>query len=96
MQNLSKPHHTEVHLKFRKEISQQVKELLASNIIRPSTSEFGSGVLLVSKPDSTYRMVIDYRKLNSETIQDSFPMAHIQDSLQSFGSCQAKYFSTLD
>ena len=63
--------------KLRKEISRQVKQMLGDDIIRPSTSSYGSPVLLVSKPDGTYRFVIDYRKLNSMTLQDNFPMGHL-------------------
>ena len=82
--------------KLRKEISQQVKEMLDDDIIRPSVSPYGSPVLLVSKPDGSYRMVIDYRYLNSQTVVDNFPMIRISDSLESLGSSKAKYFSTLD
>ena len=50
----------------------------------------------MSKPDATYRMVVDYRQLNSQTVMDNFPLCRIQDSLESFGSANAKFFSTLD
>ena len=82
--------------KLRKEISKQVNEMLEDGIIRPSVSSFGSPVLLVSKPDGTWRFVVDYRKLNSLTVQDSHPVGHLMDSIQSLGSSQAKYFSTMD
>ena len=82
--------------KLRKEISQQVKQLLEDGIIRPSVSPFGSPVLLVSKADGTYRMVIDYRMQNHQTIVDNFPLVRISDCLESLGSTKAKYFSTLD
>ena len=81
--------------KLRKEISKQVEEMLKDDIIRPSISPFGSPVLLVSKPDGSYRFVVDYR-LNSMTVQDNFPVVNLLDSLQSLGTCQAKYFSTMD
>ena len=82
--------------KLRKEITQQVNKLLDEEIIRPSVSPYGSPVLLVSKPDGTYRMVVDYRQLNSQTVMDNFPLCRIQDSLESLGSANAKFFSTLD
>ena len=82
--------------KLRKEISKQVQEMLDDDIIRPSVSPYGSPVLLVSNPDKSYRFVVDYRHLNSMTVKDNFPVAHLLDSLQSLGSCQAKYFSTMD
>ena len=82
--------------KLRKEISKQVEQMLEDDIIRPSVSSYGSPVLFVTKPDKTYRFVVDYRRLNSMTVKDNFPAAHLLDSLQSIGSCQAKYFSTMD
>ena len=80
----------------RAEIKKQVQDMLRKDIIEPSTSQFGSPVLLVSKPDGSYRFCIDYRKLNSMTKIDCHPIARADDCLESLGASGAKYFTSLD
>ena len=92
MQNPSRLDHIEV----RQEISRQVQEMLDQDIIEPSTSQFGSPVLLATKPDGSYHFCIDYRKLNSMTKVDCHPLNRSDDCLESLGASKAKYFSSLD
>lgn len=83
----------------REEIKKQVQDLLANEIISPSTSPYNSPLWIVpKKADSSgnprWRMVIDYRALNEKTISDAYPLPNITDILDQLGG--AKYFSTLD
>ncbi|XP_017797025.1 PREDICTED: uncharacterized protein LOC108578250 [Habropoda laboriosa] len=83
----------------REEITRQVSELLENDIIRPSTSPYSSPIWVVpKKPDShgnkRWRMVIDYRALNENSIADAYPLPNITEILDQLGS--AKYFSTFD
>jgi hypothetical protein len=41
-------------------------------------------------------MVVDYRKLNQQTIPENFPMQNITDSLQALGPSHPTIFSTLE
>ena len=56
----------------QEEILTQVNELLEKGLVRPSLSPFCLLVLLVQKKDGSYRMCIDYRALNKQTIRNRF------------------------
>lgn len=63
--------------------------------IHPATALFGlSQKKLDSKGNKSWRIVIDYRKLNEKTIADSFPIPQISKILEHLG--KDKYFSLFD
>ena len=76
------------------ELEEQVKSLLAQGFIRPSQSPYGAPVLFVPKKDGRWRMCIDYRALNRQTIKDRYPLPRIDTLLDRLGS--AKVFTKLD
>eukprot|EP00798_Chlamydomonas_sp_ICE-L_P011986 gene11986-biopygen9957 len=76
------------------EVQQQVKDLLAKGFINPSSSPWGSPILFIAKPDGTWRMAIDYRKLNKVTIPNRYPLPRIDDLFDQVRG--AKVFSNLD
>ena len=90
----ARPYRSNPHV--RQEIRRQVQEMMDRDIIEPSTSNFGSPVLLVSKPDGSYRFCIDYRRLNSMTKIDCHPIPRTDDCLESLGASGARFFSSLD
>lgn len=61
------PHQREV-------IDQQLEDQLTAGRIEPSQSPWSSPVVLARKHDGTYRMCIDYHKLNQLTTKDAIPL----------------------
>lgn len=51
-------------------------------------------MVLVRKHDGTYRMCIDFRKLNQSTKKDAIPLPRTDDLLEALGGAQ--WFSSLD
>lgn len=74
--------------------NEEVDRLLDQGIIQPSSSPHCSPVVMVRKPDGSYRMAVDYRSLNSITIFDAEPIGTIEEDLHKFSG--ARYFSELD
>ena len=61
------------------ELKKQLQELLEKKFIRLSTSPWGAPILFVKKKDGSFRMCIDYRKLNQLTIKKKYPLPRIDD-----------------
>ena len=76
------------------EIKKQIKELVEKGYIRPSSSPWGSPVLLVEKKDGSLRMVVDYHALNEVTIKNKYPLPTINDLFDQLQG--AKVFSKID
>ena len=80
--------------KLKEELDRQIDDMRKTGVIRPSTSPWASPVILVKKKNETYQLCVDYRKLNSVTRKDVYPLPRIDDLLMRFG--QAKVFSSFD
>ncbi|GFT28599.1 transposon Tf2-6 polyprotein [Trichonephila clavipes] len=64
----------------RQEVNKQIEEWLNEGIIRPSSAEYASPIVMVKNKDgSSSRMCIDYRKLNQKLVKDKFPLPIIED-----------------
>nr|GEX16387.1 reverse transcriptase domain-containing protein [Tanacetum cinerariifolium] len=62
-----------------KELSEQLQELSDKGFIRPSSSPWGAPVLFVKKKDGSFRMCIDYRKLNKLTAKNRYLLPRIEN-----------------
>ncbi|KAJ4816839.1 polyprotein [Rhynchospora pubera] len=76
------------------EIEKIIEGLLTNKFIQPSSSPFASPILLVKKKDETWRLCVDYGKLNACTIKDKYPIPIIEDLLDELHG--AKFFSKID
>ncbi|GKA11301.1 retrotransposon protein, putative, ty3-gypsy subclass [Tanacetum coccineum] len=61
------------------ELSTQLQELSNKRFIRPSSSPLGAPVLFVKKKDESFRMCIDYHKLNKLIVKNRYPLSRIDD-----------------
>ena len=78
----------------QKYFQDEVKYLLENDFIEPSQSNYSSPCILVPKSNGTYRMCTDYRKVNSVTKTDSFPIPRIDDCIDKVGN--SKYITKFD
>ncbi|KAG0420219.1 Retrovirus-related Pol polyprotein from transposon opus, partial [Dictyocoela roeselum] len=70
-----------VPINMREQTKGEIKRLLELNIIQKSDSPFNSPALPILKNNGTVRLVIDYRKINANTVSDSFPFPEPMDIL---------------
>ena len=93
----SKPHKEpprRVPYHLQDEVDDTIDKLRQRSIIEPSISPWAAGVVLVKKHDGSTRFCVEYRKLNSKTTKDAYPLPRIDDSLQQLSG--AEWFSTID
>ena len=79
---------------FRDSVKAELDEMLASEIIEPSTSDWSAPMVLVKKQDGSLRVCVDYRRLNCVSETDAYPMPRIDDLIDQVGG--SRFISTLD
>lgn len=75
-------------------IDAEVSKMLDLKVIEKSNSGWSSPVVMIPKPDGTYRFCVDYRKLNQVTEKCAYPLPYMSSILDKLG--QARYLSSLD
>ena len=78
----------------REEVRQLLKEMLDQDVIKPTISPWASPVVIVKKKDGSPRFCVDYRKVNTVTRKDAYPLPRVDDTLDTLAG--SKWFSTLD
>lgn len=69
-------------------------KLCKAGICRPSKASWAAPLLMKLKKDGTWRLCGDYRRLNTQTIPDKYPVPHIHDATANLRG--KKIFSKLD
>ncbi len=82
------PHH------MRDVVAAEVQSMLKMGVIEPSESPYSSPIVLIKKPDNSYRFCSDFRKINQVTIFDSEPIALAESLFTKLSKCQ--YFTKID
>nr|GEU50076.1 retrotransposon-related protein [Tanacetum cinerariifolium] len=71
-------------------IEAMVKELLETRVIKHRQSSFTSPVVMVKKKDNSWRMCVDYRQLNKNTIKDKFLILIIKELIDELNGAVLK------
>ena len=61
------------------EVKPHITDLFYKEIIKPSQSEFASPIVICRKKNGKIRMCVDYRRLNTKTRKDAFPIPRVDE-----------------
>lgn len=78
----------------KNELQKILDTLLSQKVIRPSSSEYSSAIVLVKKKNGELRLCVDYRELNKRTVRDRYPLPLIDDHLDTLRG--KNYFTCID
>ena len=78
----------------REEVQRFVDKHLKKGYIRPSKSQQTSPVFFVRKKDGGKRMVMDYCRLNKQTVKNNYPLPLIMELVDNMGS--KRVFTKMD
>lgn len=79
---------------MQQHLNTEIDEMLKMGVIQPSRSPWSSPLWLVEKRSGEYRVCFDGRKLNSVTVDDSYPMPLIDSILNKLRD--AKFLTSID
>ena len=79
---------------LRNAIREELTRMLQLRVIEESRSAWSSPVVLVPKPDGTFRFCNDFQKLNEVSDFDAYPMPRVDELIERLGP--AHYLTTLD
>ena len=79
---------------LKKELDTHVDAMLKANVIRPSKSAWSSAPVFVKKKDGTWRLCLDYRRLNRQMTPDRYPLPLLWQQVQD--AAHYRYYICLD
>ena len=75
-------------------IREEVQRMLGLGIIEESHSSWSSPIVLVKKPDGSWRFCNDFWKVNEISLCEAYPMPRIDELIEWLGP--SRFISTLD
>ena len=75
-------------------LNKQLTELLELGFVQKSESPWSHPVLMVPKGEGEFRMCVDLRGSNAQTVKDSYPIPRIHEVLDQLSG--VKYYAHLD
>lgn len=79
---------------MQQHIDRELDEMLKLGVVEPSKSPWASPVVMVKKKDGSFRLCVDYRKVNAVCERDSYPLPQVTDTLDKLS--QSKFCSSMD
>ena len=76
-------------------LEEQVKEWLKLGIVQPTRSRYNSPMFLVNKKDGGFRVVQDFRALNSNSHIDKYTMKDVSECIGEIGRSNSPIFSNV-
>lgn len=83
-----------IHPRDYEAVKKHLQTLLDTGVIRESESPFSSPIVVVRKKNGDVRLCVDYRKLNLQTIKDSYALPNLKESFSALAG--SKWFSVMD
>ena len=81
---------------YRETVLKKLEEMEKSGVIEPSQSEWAVPIVIVKKKDGSLRICVDYRRLNSVTAMDAYPMPKTDELIDKLGKAKYITCTTLD
>ena len=78
---------------MRQDVGDELRNMLDSNVIEPSISEYNAPVVIVKKKDESNRFCIDFTRMNYVTKFDTEPMISVDDIMAKLKD--DKYFTKI-
>ena len=75
-------------------MNDEIQYMLQNDLVEESNSEWSSPCILIPKSDKSFRFVTDFRKVNTVTKNDSYPIPRIDDCIDHIGA--ASFVSKFD
>lgn len=83
-----------IHPQDIEAVRHHLQQLLEAEVIRESESPFSSPIVVVRKKNGEVRLCIDYRKLNIQTVKDSYALPNLEECFSALTG--SRWFSVLD